>query len=102
MTTKTISEEILSDARIYIQRRTCDLQGLQTFWKELQEMEFDSPPDWPYIFQKLYLAACTHGHIHISDWLQKEYESKTDPITQIAYKHTFIYGKYLLSKGKHE
>jgi hypothetical protein len=100
MTSKTISEQIVSDARRYIQRRTSDLSGLQLFWKDLQDYEFEFPPDWPYIFQKLYLTACTHGHREVALWLQSEYESKTDPLTQIAYKHTFVYGKYLLSKVK--
>jgi hypothetical protein len=98
MTTSSISEQIISDARIYIQRRTCDLHGLQTFWEELHQMEFDSPPDWPYIFQKLYLAACTHKHKEVAEWLKNIYELNTDPITQIAYRHTFSYGNYLLSK----
>lgn len=100
MSTKQISEKIIQDAKEYIQRKSSDLEGLQSFWKELQEYEFEVPPDWPYVFQKLYLTACTYGHKDVANWLQELYEKNTDPVSKIAYKHTFVYGKYLLSKVK--
>jgi hypothetical protein len=57
-------------------------------------------PDWPFIFQKVYLHACLKGRQEIADWLHKAMYPMMDPIQQIALRQIFSYGRHLLSKAK--
>jgi hypothetical protein len=93
-----ISESIIQDCKRYITKESADLLSIQEFWTELQNSEYESPPDWSYIFQKVYLHACLHGHRTVAEWLRKEFELKANQMDIIAYRQTYSYGEVLLRK----
>ncbi len=47
-----------------------------------------------YLFQRIYLSACTHGRIEIKAWLMELYDHM-DPVSKIGLKPTLTYGKYV-------
>lgn len=98
MNTSQISESIVRECKEIINKNS--LQALKDYWIELQSFEYDSQPDWPWIFQKVFLHACLKGKKDIATWLREEFESKVDPIQRIAYRQTYSYGNILLQKFK--
>lgn len=52
--------------------------------------------DWPNLFQKVYIHACLKKRRDIAEWLTTLF-SKFDPITQIAFRQVFFYGRWLLA-----
>ena len=74
-----------------------DLDGLKEFYYELLDSEFDYNPNWQHIYQKIYLHACTKKKHKIVGWLLEIYNT-LDPITMIALRQLFPYGRYLLAK----
>jgi hypothetical protein len=97
MTTLQISESIVKDCKEIINKNS--LQDIKEFWKDLQECEYDSTPDWPWIFQKIYIHACLKGKKEIAEWVKGEFEATVDPIQRIAYRQTYSYGNFLLQKA---
>ena len=93
-----ISDSIVQECKRYITKESADLLSIQEFWSELQKLEYDFPPDWSYIFQKVYIHACLHGYKAVAEWLKKEFESKANPMDIIAYRQTYSYGEVLLRK----
>lgn len=93
---KRINDSIIQDCKALINKN--DLNALQEYYKELLESEFDVPPDWPNIFQALYIHACLKKRKEIVDWLVPLFDT-FDPITKIAYRQMFFYGRFLLSKA---
>jgi len=77
-----------------------DLLSLQQYYRELMITEFERDPDWPYIFQKVYLHACLKGKAAMAEWIHKALVTLMDPIQQNALIQIFPYGRYLLSKAK--
>jgi hypothetical protein len=73
-----------------IQRQICQL---------LNESDLEREPDWPFIFQKVYLHACLKGRQEIASWLHTAMYPLMDPIQQIALRQIFSYGRHLLSKA---
>lgn len=98
MITLQISESIVKDCKEIINKNS--LQDIKVFWADLQTYEYDSPPDWPWIFQKIYIHSCLKGKKDIADWVKEEFEKNVDPIQIIAYRQTYSYGNYLLQKYK--
>jgi hypothetical protein len=58
----------------------------------------NNTPDWPYIFQKVYLHACLRGKVDMANWLTDNVYPKMDGIQQIALRQIFPYGRHLLKK----
>ena len=89
---------IIAECKEIITRKTlCVLQA----WYDNLMTEYDwseTPVDWPYVFQKLYIHACLKKKRDMADWLEALFKEKVDPINQIAYKHSFTYGQHLLNK----
>lgn len=52
--------------------------------------------DWPNLFQKVYIHACLKKRKDIADWLTTLFP-QFDPITQIAFRQVFFYGRWLLA-----
>lgn len=52
--------------------------------------------DIPWLFQKVYLHACLKGRREIAEWLEKSVFPTLDPISQIAIRQSFSYGRHLL------
>lgn len=77
-----------------------NLEGIQSYYRELMQTEFPEEPDWPYIFHKVYLHACLKGRPEIAQWIHQALFPMMDPIQQIALRQIFPYGRYLLSKAK--
>lgn len=77
---------------------TNNLEMLKEYYEYLLTGELDHTPDWPYIFQKVYLHACLKGSKQIAEWMQSSVFSLLDPIQQIALRQVFPYGRYLLSR----
>ena len=59
--------DIVKTCKSFIE--TNDVQGIQTYYRELLWTDFPQEPDWPYIFHKVYLHACLKGREDISNWL---------------------------------
>jgi hypothetical protein len=70
-----------------------NLEGLQEYYAESMQENYP----WEYIYQKLYLHACLKKKKRIVEWMVGLFPM-FDPIQQIALKHMFSYGKYLLAK----
>jgi hypothetical protein len=58
----------------------------------------NNTPDWAYIFQKVYLHSCLRGRTEMALWLAANVYPQMDGIQQIALRHVFPYGRYLLAK----
>jgi hypothetical protein len=93
---KRINDSIIHDCKELINRNSLD--SLQEYYRELQESKFDSEPDWPNIFQALYVHACLKKRKEIATWFDEVFK-QFDPITQIAYRQVFFYGRFLLNKA---
>jgi len=90
---------IIAECKEIITRKT--LTVLQAWYDNLMT-EYDwteTPVDWPYVFQKLYIHACLKKKRDMATWLENLFKEKVDPINQIAYKHSFTYGNHLLRKA---
>jgi hypothetical protein len=87
----------MDDARIrYVKECITrdDLPALQEFYAELQDTE---NVDWQRLFLKAYLHACLKKREAIVQWFMEEYE-KFDPISKIALRQSFAYGRWLLAR----
>lgn len=88
-----VNETIIRKAKEYI---NCGaLTPLQQYFFELtEETEFETDPDWLYIYQKVYLHACLKKQHDIVEWMKPLF-SKFDSIQQIAGRQMFSYGNWL-------
>lgn len=93
---RVVNDSILAEAKEFI--NAGKLAELQEYTKDLLDSEFEVQPDWPNLFQKLYLHACLKKQTAIAEWFVSLF-SMFDPITQIAYRQVFFYGRYLLAKA---
>ena len=90
---------IIADAKRHI--NDGNLEELQTqVCALIDNPELQREPDWPFIFQKVYLHACLKGKDEIAEWLTKAMYPMMDPIQQIALRQIFSYGRHLLRKAK--
>jgi len=71
-----------------------DIDAFKAYVDQLLNEYTDIP--WDYIFEKVYIHACLKKRKDIADFLTEEYK-KLDPIQQIAIRHVFSYGRYLLA-----
>ena len=71
-----------------------DVDAFKAYLDQLLNDYTDIP--WDYIFEKVYIHACLKKRKRIADFLTEEYK-KLDPIQQIAIRHVFSYGRYLLA-----
>ena len=70
-----------------------NLEGLKVYVYENQSLDLP----WDVVYKDVYLHACLKKKPLIVNWLLEVYESM-DPITKIALKQLFPYGRYLLNK----
>ena len=91
-----MEKNILKQAKEFLTKQFADIEGLQEYWLSIQEKS--NSIDWAYIFQKLYIHACLHGHREVAVWLRETFEKSADPLTQIAYRQTYVYANILLEK----
>jgi len=70
-----------------------NLEGLKDYVYENQFLDLP----WDVVYKDVYLHACLKKKPLIVNWLLEVYESM-DPITKIALKQLFPYGRYLLNK----
>ncbi len=89
--------DIIAEAKQHI--NDGNLEEIQTQVCALIDTELPHEPDWPFIFQKVYLHACLKGRRQIAEWLQTAMYPLMDPIQQIALRQVFSYGRHLLSKA---
>lgn len=94
METPTITTRLIKDM---IARG--NLAGVQECYAEIRA-EDEGDVDWPSLFKDCYLHACLKGQTHISLWFEEVFK-EFDPISQIALKPTFAYGRHLQRKAKH-
>ncbi len=73
--------------------------AIQDYYRELLMSEFDTTPDWPFIFHRVYLHACLRGREAIASWMATTLFPAMDPIQQIALRQIFPYGRNLLTKA---
>jgi len=71
-----------------------NLEGLKELFDEIYDM---SGISWDVVYKDVYLHACLKKKPLIVNWLLEVYETM-DPITKIALKQLFPYGRYLLNK----
>ncbi len=93
---RRLNDSIVAECKEFI--NAGKLQELQEYSAELLNSEFEVEPDWPNIYQRVYLHACLKKQKEIAEWIVELF-SKFDPITQIAYRQVFFYGRYLLAKA---
>ena len=66
-----------------------------------QKSNTDYKLGYEYIFQQVYIHACLKQKETLASWFKTEiYEKYFDVIQQTALRQMFIYGHYLLRKGK--
>ena len=70
-----------------------NLEGLKDYVYENQSLDLP----WDVVYKDVYLHACLKKKPMIVNWLLEVYETM-DPITKIALKQLFPYGRYLLNK----
>ena len=88
--------EVLHDIKRFINENK--LQELKLYYNELcQADELPPAEQLPNFYQKVYIHACLKKRRDIAEWLQSLFP-QFDPITQIAYRQMFSYGRYLLAK----
>ena len=75
-----------------------NLLGIQDYYHELQSGEYEEV-DWQVLFKDCYLHACLKKRAAIAAWFTSVYED-FDPISKIALRQIFPYGRYLLNKGQ--
>ena len=71
-----------------------DLDAFKAYLDQLLNDYTDIP--WDYVFEKVYIHACLKKRKEIVDFLSEKYKG-LDPIQQIAIRHVFSYGRYLLA-----
>jgi len=90
--------EIIAEAKQHI--NDGNLEGIQEQVCHLfNTSDVEREPDWPFIFQKVYLHACLKGQQEIANWLHTTIYPLMDPIQKIALRQIFSYGRHLLSKA---
>ncbi len=88
-------DDVIDKIKLYIDRGNIEAckSYTETFVAEAASEDYDVP--WDYLFQKVYIHACLRKQKAIAEWLTTMFESM-DPISQIAVRQVFAYGKYLL------
>lgn len=90
-----MEKSIVKEAKQFITKNYADIEGLEEYWQMIKKT---NSIDWAYIFQKLYIHACLHGHREVAVWLREVFEKSADPLTKIAYRQTYTYANILLEK----
>jgi len=85
-----MEENIIQNCKYFI--NNSDLPGLQEYYEEISEEKVN----FDFIFQKVYLHACLKKKVEIVEWLQRLFKT-LEPISQIALRQIFSYGRHLLS-----
>jgi hypothetical protein len=93
---ETMDQDIIKGCKTLIEENNMD--GLQSYYREIMSKEFPREPDWPFIFHRVYLHACLKKRPEIAEWIHSALYPLMDPIQQIALRQIFPYGRYLLSK----
>ncbi len=95
----TTEDTLIRECKVFVERST--LQSLQEYYQTLlQEYDWsEQTVDWAYVLQKIYLHACLKKKADMAAWLESLFQTVIDPIQQIAYRHTFAYGRALLRKS---
>ena len=73
--------------------RANDLSGLREIYRNIPKYV-----NREYLFTQVFLSSCTHQKPEIIYWLYMIYLSM-DPVAQVALKHVFTYGKYIIKSG---
>jgi hypothetical protein len=90
-----MNEALVAECKTFIEQG--DLAGLQNYYSELQKTDFDLIPNWQFIYHHIYLHACLKKQKGIAEWLTDLFVT-FDPVTQIALRQLFPYGRYLLAR----
>ncbi len=93
-----MESHLISLAKEHVTKTYSNLHAHQTLFLEAQEEYQEKQIDWPYVFQKVYLHACLHGHRETAKWLRETFEETADPISKLAYRQTYPYANVLLKK----
>ena len=95
--------QLIKVCRTYAETNNVDMlkEYYEFILSAVQTGEIDHEPDWPFIFQKVYLHACLKGSSEVASWMQFAVYPMLDPIQQIALRQVFPYGRYLLGRAKH-
>ena len=94
---KTVDYYISLGGDLIKENNLDELKNIYNFLKT-QDLNFDIG----YLYQKLFLKACNHANKSILSWFLIIYEKDMSVMDKIAYKHTMIYGKYLIAKKKNK
>jgi len=91
-----IEDDIIREIKPTIE--SGNLITLQIVWEDYRDnIEFDRPIAWDYVFQKVYLHAALKKQHAICEWLDSVFLD-FNPMTQIAMRQMFAYARYLLNK----
>ena len=73
-----------------------NLAEIQLYYNEL--LSSDISMNWQYIYQTCYIHACLKHKTNIVEWISSLFED-LDPISKIAMRQVFSYGRYLLNRN---
>ena len=90
-----MNQIIIDECKEYIRNR--DLRGLKAYFDELAQTEFIQRPNWPAIFQKVYLYACLKKDIIAVAWLET-IAREIDAVQHLGISQTLAYGRHLINK----
>lgn len=83
------------ECKEYIDRQ--NLEGLKELWAIYKEADNAGRVSWDVVFKDVYIHACLKKRREFVTWLEEIYK-EFDPISQIALKTVFPYGRHLLRK----
>ena len=95
----TVQKQIVKDVKLYIDHY--DLEGLQKYYIDLLNTEFDYDINMQFIYKEAFFYACSKENKDIINWLINLYYG-FDSVTKIALRQMFTYGKYILIKKKNK
>ncbi len=92
----SIEDQLINELKQYINSGDTAL-FITKASEYMNETDYGRELAWDYIFQKIYIHACLKKRKGIAEWL-KEHFTNLNPISQIALRPIFSYGKYLSNK----
>ena len=90
-----MNQIIIDECKEYVKNK--NIRGLKGYIEELEDTEFNERPNWPAIFQKVYLYACLRKEKEIAKWLE-EFGKGMDAVQHLGISQTLAYGRAIINK----
>ena len=92
------SDDLLAECKFYVDKDKLDClkQLLNELLNEQDQLEYRVNYEW--LWQKIYLHACSKKKVEICTWLETVYSEYFDEVTKIALRPTMVYAKYMKNR----